>query len=162
MLKCVMLRQVLDTMSYLFYIIYPDIFWVIDVSKKMLNKIKRTLSQFPDIEIAILYGSVASGIHSKKSDVDIAVLKKCPLNYDERISLITALSRDLKREVDILDLNSAGNFILKKVLTGGKVIINRNQEKYESLIKKMIYYTEDFLPYQRRILKERRKRWIGI
>ena len=129
---------------------------------KLENKIKSFLKNYPDLELAILYGSFSSGKENSKSDIDIAIAIGKPLTLEERIDIASSLSRSIKKKVDLIDLLSTEGLLLKEVLTNGKVLVKNNVKLFEKLLKKMLYYKADFLPYQKRILEERRKRWIGM
>ena len=65
------------------------------------------------------------------------------------------------RPVDLIDLHTVGFPLLTQILTTGERVICADTSLYADLIKKMIDGQTDFMPYRKRILKERRDAWIN-
>ena len=126
-----------------------------------IEQIKELLSQQPGIELAVLYGSAATGKMRPDSDVDIAVLFKEPLTINQKINIVAQLEKVTNRTVDLTDLSNLSGTILKEVLTKGKVLLELNEGAKEQQIKKMIYNQADMMPYVIRTLKERQKRFLN-
>ena len=63
-----------------------------EISHGIDNILRDVLSQFPDLELAILFGSVACDRARIDSDLDIAVSGKKPLGVDEHVQIISALA----------------------------------------------------------------------
>lgn len=108
----------------------------------------------------LVFGSVASGKATAQSDLDIAVLASRPLSVQKKISLINALAESFGRPVDLVDLSQAGEPLLGQILQHGRRILGKDQY-YAELLSKHLLDQADFVPYQNRILAERRKAWIG-
>lgn len=126
-----------------------------------LNRIKKVLSKYPAIQLAIVFGSVAAGKADFVSDLGLAVDFGRPMEQHEKIQLISTFSEVLGRPVDLVDLRTAGISLLKQVLTKGKRILGNNAAYAFTLYKHLIDEA-DFMPYRNRILRERREKWLGM
>lgn len=124
------------------------------------GKLRELLEMHGGIRLALLFGSVAKGTAGFESDLDIAVDAGHVLDVEEKIALIEALAMLTGRPIDLIDLKTVGEPLLGQILAGNKRIIG-NTTQYAELTLKHIYNMEDFVPYQRRILEERRRAWIG-
>lgn len=89
------------------------------------------LESRPEVQAAYIFGSVASGRARPDSDVDIAVLvsgkilRRDPFKY--RLELISDLMGALKRDdVDVILLNQAPPLLAHRVLSKGKLILERS------------------------------------
>ena len=117
------------------------------------------LSQYPEIKLAILFGSLASGKAHLNSDIDLAILADAPISNDFKLQLINAIGAKFGRPVDIIDLYHAPEPILGQVLKGIKLLGDNTTRA--KLLTKHLLNTADFLPLHQRILTERRNRWIN-
>jgi uncharacterized protein len=122
----------------------------------------RYLAGYPEIRLAVLFGSLSRGRAQAHSDLDFAVAMARPLASVEKLKLIEGLALVVGRPVDLIDLQSANGLVLTQVLTTGKILRCTDHTLYAELIKKMLFNDADMMPYRRRILAERRKTWIGI
>ncbi len=123
--------------------------------------IAKYLMAYPDIRLAILFGSLARGRARSHSDLDIAIAGARPFQAQEKRALIEGLAMLAGRPVDLVDLHSADGLILAQALTTGKILHCTDRMLYAMLIKKMLFTNADMMPYHRRILAERRKAWIS-
>ena len=117
------------------------------------------LAEVPHVQLGILFGSTAEGRLRRDSDLDLAVMGDKPLEAPEKMALIEELAQMTGRPVDLVDLQSARGVIVGQVLRNGRRIYEENDRIYAELLKRHLFYQEDFAPYRRRILKERRKAW---
>ena len=67
-------------------------------------QIKEALQSFPQLNLVILFGSLALGRQQPNSDLDIALAADLPLNVQEKIAMIGALAERTGRPVDLVDL----------------------------------------------------------
>ncbi len=118
------------------------------------------LKNYPDIKFCTLFGSAAADRLTASSDVDVAVTAGTSLSIEVRTSLATDLSRELKREVDLIDLSSASGLILEEALCKAKILLNKEPEIYAELLKRLWFYNADMQPYVRRILEQRIEKWL--
>lgn len=117
-------------------------------------------AQFPQITLAVLFGSMASGKQRGDSDVDIAVSATHALSVDEKIALTSMIAERTGRVVDLIDLRTATEPLLGQVLRHGRMILG-SETSYGDLINRHLLEQADFMPYRNRILAERRMTWIG-
>ena len=123
-------------------------------------QLKETLEQFPEVLLAVLFGSAASGHQQSDSDLDIAVDANRPLKASEKIAIVGALAERTGRPIDLVDLNGAGEPLLGQVVRHGRRILG-NDTIYGELISRHLFEQADFMPYRTRLLAERRLAWIG-
>lgn len=124
------------------------------------EQLKEVFAQFPQILIAVLFGSVASGYQRADSDLDIAVAADQPLTAGERMSMISALAERTGRPVDLIDLKAVSEPLLGQIVRHGRRVLG-SDTLYGALISRHLFERADFMPYRARILAERRMAWIG-
>jgi predicted nucleotidyltransferase len=129
----------------------PDIF----------QAVSRALASEANLQVAIVYGSAATGKLRRDSDVDVAVLFAKPLSMDERLALCERLTATTHREIDLVELCNLGGEILHQVLTKGRVLVKNDEQAYYRLLQRMVYNAEDFMPQVRQVLKERVERYAN-
>jgi predicted nucleotidyltransferase len=119
------------------------------------------LAAIPELRIVILFGSMAEGRERANSDIDLAVAADRPLSAQEKLSLMDTIGAQVGRPGDLIDLRTAGEPLLGKILEKGIQLVVRDRPHLAELIKRHLYDSEDFLPYRRRILEQRRQAWVG-
>ena len=131
----------------------------------LLNSMTRELQGFfeaeGDIELAILFGSMATGTFSVNSDVDIAIKRNKPLTGEQKIYFIEQIAKITGRAVDLVDLSTVGEPLLGQIFKYGQRLLGTDA-RYAALALRHIYAQEDFVPYMARALKERRQQWINL
>jgi len=125
-----------------------------------LDRLQDLLAQRGDVELAIVYGSVAAGKAGFDSDLDLAIDLGRELSVADKIELISDLAGLIGRPVDLVDLRTVGVPLLGQILAHGKRLLGSNT-RYAELVSRNLFDTADFLPLRKRILKERQERWIG-
>ena len=120
--------------------------------------ILRVLAHYPQLRLAILFGSVATGSATYNSDIDLGLLADKPLSAELKLDLMQQLGVACGRPVDIVDLRTAGEPILGEVLKGRRLL--GDSTTYAQLLSRHLIDAADFLPLQRRILAERREAWM--
>ena len=126
-------------------------------ASSIATAVTQVLSRFPQIRLAILFGSCAKGNATTASDVDLAVQADKPLDAELSIRLIGAMAEQLGRPVDLIDLHTAGEPLLGEVLKGRRLL--GSDTHFARLITRHLLDAADFLPYRERILSERRRQW---
>ncbi len=126
----------------------------------MDNQLREVLAGFPELILALVFGSVAKGLQRIDSDLDIAVVAKQALTADEKIVIISALAEKTGRPVDLVDLKVVGEPLLGQIVQHGRRLLGSDGE-YGRLISRHLFEQADFMPYRNRILAERRAAWIG-
>jgi len=125
-----------------------------------IKELKSLLEQESDIELAILFGSLATDSYSPSSDLDIAIKKRKPLTVKNKIVLIEKMTQITGRAIDLIDLSIVGEPLLGQILKHGIRLIG-TPTNYANLALEHIYAQTDFVPYIERALQERRQKWIN-
>jgi uncharacterized protein len=123
-------------------------------------QLKEVLAHFPQITLAVLFGSVALGLQREDSDLDIAVAADHPLTVAEKISIINALAELTGCPVDLIDLSVVSEPLLGQIVRHGRRVLG-SDTLYGELISRHLFEQADFMPYRTRLLAERRMAWIG-
>jgi len=127
----------------------------------LIARIQKILAAYPEILIAILFGSAGKGRLTAGSDIDIAVAAGHPLSYEQKNELHRALSRALPYEVDLIDLQSVSGVILQQALCTGVIVQKKSPAHLAALLKKMWFNQADMMPYTRLILKKHSERFVN-
>jgi len=131
-----------------------------DMRRDIDEQLRAVLSAFPQIVLAMLFGSFASGRERPGSDIDIAVAARGKLTASETIALIEALADRTGRPIDLVDLRTVGEPLLGQILQHGRRLLG-SDGAYGQLISRHLFEQADFMPYRARVLAERRAAWIG-
>lgn len=126
----------------------------------VVEPIGRVIAGHPELEVVLLFGSMASGQGRPDSDVDLAVQAAHPLDAASKLALIAELGDATGRPVDLIDLRVVGEPLLGEILTHGKRLRGSHGACAE-LLRRHLFDAADFLPYVERLLAERRRAWIG-
>ncbi len=122
-------------------------------------QLKEVFARFPQIVLALIFGSVAAGRQRTDSDLDIAIAAKPDLTAEKKIALIGALAECTGRAIDLIDLNVVSEPLLGQILRHGRRVLG-SDTLYGNLISRHLFEQADFMPYRTRLLAERRMAWI--
>ena len=125
----------------------------------MLSQLTALLSHYPQIKLAILFGSQATGNARLDSDIDLGLLAQTPLTSDFKLQLMQTIGAEFGRPVDIVDLYHVPEPITGQVFKG--IWLIGSDTTYAELLTRHLLNVADFLPLHQRILTERRNRWIN-
>ena len=122
----------------------------------MENKIQNYFKGKKEIASVYLFGSFASGKFTKTSDIDLAVLfEHACIESAESLKekYMSELGRILRKDIDIIVMNTAGEVLLNQIYKKRKPILNQNR-KFEKIfrIKSFMAYS-DFEIYLKFIQK---------
>lgn len=134
-----------------------------NLSKKLdpsIDALCTCLERDGDIELAILFGSMATGSYTKKSDIDLAIKKCEPISAQQKIELVEQVALITGRAVDLVDLSTVGEPLLGQILKYGKRLLG-SDTAYAEIGLKHVYAQADFVPYIQRTLEERRQKWLN-
>jgi len=123
-------------------------------------QLQQALSHFQGIELAIVFGSAATGQLRFDSDLDIAVKFRQALSAEQKIAMIEAFAKQTGRPIDLIDLYDPPEPLLGQILKHGVRLIGRDTD-YANLVSRHLVEQADFMPLVSRMLKERREAWIG-
>ncbi|WP_028672689.1 type VII toxin-antitoxin system MntA family adenylyltransferase antitoxin [Saccharospirillum impatiens] len=124
-----------------------------------IRQIETALTDWPEISIAVLFGSLAEGRETASSDLDLAVQLPAIISATQKMKLMSDLANQTGRPVDLVDLRDVGQPLLGEIVEKG-IMVRGGTEAKGDLLFKSIMLQEDFAGYQQRILQERRKAWI--
>ena len=127
-----------------------------DINKQL----QEVLTRFPDLVLALVFGSVAKGRQRIDSDLDIAVAAKQALTVDDKMAIIAALAEQTGRPIDLIDLKVVAGPLLGQIVRHGRRLLGSDAE-YGRLLSRHVFEQTDFMPYRNRVLAERRAAWIG-
>jgi len=125
---------------------------------QLARQMTELLSNYPQIELAILFGSQAAGTASADSDIDLAIRLNQPIPAELKLEFIQQIGANFGRPVDIVDLHMAAEPVLGEVLKGQRLL--GSDESYARMLTRHLFNMADFVPLQQRILTERRHAWI--
>lgn len=117
--------------------------------EKIIKILKTTLQKEKEVLFCYLFGSFANQNSILKSDIDIAVYldkEKCSDFFEKRLELISQTSKALKKETDVIILNTASPFLKYVILKEGKLILEKNKEQRINFELKTINEYFDFKP----------------
>lgn len=126
--------------------------------QSFLDQLTALLMQFPQIKLALLFGSQASGHVHPNSDIDLGILSEEPLSADFKLQLMQTVGAKFGSPIDIVDLYHVPEPITGQVLEGIRLL--GDDTIRGNLLYRHLLNVADFLPLHQRILTERRNRWI--
>jgi len=91
------------------------------VATDFLTELRRALAAEAAVELALLFGSRATGHHRIDSDVDLAV--RAP--GLDTLELARRLSLRIGREVDVIELDAVGYPLLRELIECGVIVAER-------------------------------------
>ncbi|MFW6345092.1 MAG: type VII toxin-antitoxin system MntA family adenylyltransferase antitoxin [Halomonas sp.] len=128
--------------------------------RELHRAILEALDGFGEVEQVVLFGSMAEGRARPDSDLDVAVEGPRPLSSQQKMTLTEALALASSRPVDLVDLCTAGQPLLTRIVTTG-LRLKGSDAAWARLIYRNIIDNEDFVPLQQRILRARQAAWIN-
>jgi predicted nucleotidyltransferase len=128
--------------------------------ERSIDAIAELLRTHPSVEAAWVFGSVATGDANAASDLDVGILGPTSLSSEEKHRLIDRLAQTVGRPVDLIDLRATRGPIVGRILQEGTRLFCDDSTLYANLLKRWWRNQADWMPYRRRILKERRERWL--
>lgn len=108
--------------------------------------------RFPEVELALVFGSVARGQATLNSDLDIAVVGK---NVDV-LELSRVVGSLVAREVQVSVLDDPSIVLLNEVVSEGLPLFETEDGVYARWVSRTLLQLEDDLPWYRR----QRNAWL--
>lgn len=81
--------------------------------------------------VIILFGSYARGNQRIDSDVDIAIKSDTDISKQEIFDMTGELEQILKKDVDLVDLDSISDSFRYEILINGKILYCKNSFKFD-------------------------------
>ena len=94
----------------------------------LLAKLRKLLRTEPNVRLAVLYGSTATGMDAPSSDVDLLVSLERD-RPEAAVKLATRLERGLGRDVDVARVNRVRDstpLLLLQAIDEGRVLLDRD------------------------------------
>ncbi len=105
----------------------------------------------PDVDLAVLFGSVATGQANARSDVDVGVLGA--LSPERLAALGVTLSRAAGRQVDLIALDTAPPLLRFEVARTGVVLVERVPHLWSDFKMRAMVDWWDWAPLARSIAR---------
>lgn len=121
------------------------------------------LEGFSDVELAVIFGSVARRQATRMSDVDVGV-KWTSESIKARRRLEVALGRAAKCPVDLVSLEASPPLLRFEIARDGKVLLERRPYAWADFRARAMVDWWDWAPWARRIhaaAAARLKRKVG-
>lgn len=125
-----------------------------------IDQLRDFVRGLPNLQLALVFGSVARGAATLGSDIDVALQFTSPMTFAQREQLTQQLAMLTGRPVDLIDLSTVGEPLLNEVVTTG-IRLGGTDEQFAQLMLRNVVAQADFVPLQQRLLKERRDAWIN-
>lgn len=119
-----------------------------ELTKQQKNALSRVAEKY-QLQLVLLFGSLATGKSRKESDADIAVLakgEKIINSFSAFLKLIEELSCIFKREADLSLLNTANPLLLHKVNQQARLLFGTQKDFMKFRLHAFHRYN-DYLPY---------------
>jgi predicted nucleotidyltransferase len=84
------------------------------------EQVTATLANHLDVQLAIVFGSVAQGSARHESDVGVAIQAARSMNAEEKLQLIGQPAAATGRPLDFIDLRTVGEPLLGQILKHGR------------------------------------------
>ena len=93
--------------------------------------VAKVLEKEEGLVFAYLFGSTVTGGFGAHSDVDVAIMyDREPAGFRFQLSLHHRLAKSLRRDVDLVILNSSRSIPLRRaIVSGGILLVDRNPER---------------------------------
>lgn len=113
-----------------------------------VETVRTVLGKWPDVRLAVLFGSTARGTERRGSDLDIGV------SVSETVDLMAlrvALQRASCEEVDVIRLEAAPPLLRFQIARDGRVIVEREAHAWADFRARAMIDWWDWAPTARRM-----------
>ncbi len=117
---------------------------------EMLGRLKRQAAVWPELKLAVLFGSTARGQARPKSDVDLGVLLD-PYSPQLRFQVEAELGRAAGRPVDVILLDDAPPLLRFEIAREGVLLFQREDHRWTDFKAKAMVDWWDWAPTHRMI-----------
>ena len=118
----------------------------------MQNQVKLLVSTDDNILLTFLFGSIVHGIFHEGSDIDLGIYYKHIPSTREYFEMKEDYSDKLKKEVDIVVLNTADPIIRMQALKNG-LVIKKDSHIYNDFFVRTLNEYDDLKYYRQEIEK---------
>jgi len=114
------------------------------------DRLRRAAASFPEVKLAVLFGSTARGQARPKSDVDLGILLE-PYSVDLRFRVEAELGRSAAREVDVILLDDAPPLLRFEIAREGILLFQRADDLWTDFKVRAMVDWWDWAPTHRMI-----------
>jgi predicted nucleotidyltransferase len=131
------------------------------IQPEKVKQLQAWLEHNNDIDVAILFGSYATGSENIQSDIDLAIQLATggKINAKQKLDYLEQLGNLLLVNIDLIDLKTVGQPLLSQIMKYGK-LLKGDTNAYAEIAIRNINTAQDFLPYIKRMMAERRLRYL--
>lgn len=115
-----------------------------------VQSLRDVLADQHAVQLAVLFGSQARGRAQSRSDVDIG-LRLAPATAENRQHAVVEVGRTVRREVDLVDLDSAPPLLRFQIARDGVVLVEREPRLWSGFKAKAMTDWWDWAPTARRL-----------
>lgn len=108
-------------------VLYP-ILVCMESDDTVRDKIGNILNEVDEVYAAFIFGSYGSDEFTDESDIDIAIVGK--LELLDKLKLEGILTKELKREVDLVMIDELPQYLQLQILVRNDNILIKDEEKY--------------------------------
>ena len=116
------------------------------------KQIKQLVSTDDNILLVFLFGSIVNGIFHEESDIDLGIYFQHIPNTTQYLEMKENYSEKLKREVDIVVLNTADPIIRMQALKNG-LVVKKDSHTYNDFFVRTLNEYDDLKYYRQEIEK---------
>ena len=121
------------------YLLYDELRSIILKTRGAVGTLKETLSKAKNIDYAFIYGSIAAGTETAKSDIDLMVIGE--ISMENLLSLMRIPERTLGRQINssLYSVKEYGNRMNKKdpfvarVMTEPKIVLIGEEDELQRI-----------------------------
>jgi len=117
---------------------------------EMLERLKQQAAAWPELKLAVLFGSTARGQARPKSDVDLGILLD-PYSPDLRFRVEAELGRAAGRPVDVVLLDDAPSLLRFEIAREGILLFQREDHFWTNFKARAMVDWWDWAPTHRMI-----------
>ena len=114
------------------------------------QRIAERLAQDPRVRLVYLFGSAADPTRAVVRDLDLAVLTRPPLRFDERMALRADLESCDGLELDLVLLNDAPVVLAREIADAGQCLFARTPDDEVDFVTRARMRFWDFQPFRER------------
>lgn len=115
---------------------------------EMLERLGLTAASFPEVRLAVLFGSTARGKAGPRSDVDLGILLE-PYSPKLRFKVEAELGRAARNAVDVVLLDEAPPLLRFEVTRDGVLLFEREEGLWTAFKAKAMVDWWDWAPTAR-------------
>lgn len=119
------------------------------------------LAEDPNLDLAMVFGSTASGKARPDSDIDVAVYPRNPLDHRAIQRLSDQIALATGRPVDLVDLSTSDGALLRQILRSGILLFSKRPGILGTLSERLLLWQEDFEPALKAMLTARVNRFTA-